>query len=171
MKIRNGFVSNSSSSSFVVEFTKDPTDINSLREQMGDCYPDWYDNWQFTIEDVINRVHKDILNQQELHARILEGTIEPHELEEIDDEYSDADSELYYTLLDENPEITWDGPEMQEAGQKLFERCLKRYQNQLKDPNTWKYRFEYSDNDGSFFAALEHGNIFRNLEYTRTSHH
>lgn len=172
MKIRTGFVSNSSSSSFIVTFTKDPTDINNLREQMGDCFPVmWGDAWQFTTEDVINRVHKDIMNQREFHSRILAGEIEPHELANIDAEYSDLADDLYYTLSADNPELTWDGPEMQEASKKLFERCLTRFQNKLKQNKSWEYHFEYSDNDGSFFSSLEHGEIFRNLEYDRISHH
>ena len=42
----------------------------------------------------------------------------------------------------------------------------------LKD-NKGKFvtRFTYSDNDGSFFSMMEHGNIFRNLNHVHISHH
>ena len=42
----------------------------------------------------------------------------------------------------------------------------------LKD-NKGKFitRFTYSDNDGSFFSMMEHGNIFRNVNHIYVSHH
>ena len=33
------------------------------------------------------------------------------------------------------------------------------------------YIFEFSDNDGSYNAALEHGNLFNKLKYIRISKH
>ena len=33
------------------------------------------------------------------------------------------------------------------------------------------FRFSYSDNDGSFFVAMEHGNLFRYMNHLRISHH
>ncbi|UQJ95155.1 hypothetical protein IANJMKHF_00249 [Klebsiella phage CPRSA] len=62
MKIRSGFVSNSSSSSFIVRFPKDPTDINNLREMMGDCVPNCGYSWMTcpTAEEVVQQVHRDL---------------------------------------------------------------------------------------------------------------
>ena len=62
MKIRSGLVSNSSSSSFIVRFPKDPTDINNLREMMGDCVPNCGYSWMTcpTAEEVVQQVHRDL---------------------------------------------------------------------------------------------------------------
>lgn len=74
MKIRNGFVSNSSSSSFVVAFPKKPTSVLDVKEQLfGKGYDDNepyifpFDEYIFsggcvTIKDICEYVFEDIKN-------------------------------------------------------------------------------------------------------------
>ena len=43
----------------------------------------------------------------------------------------------------------------------------------FKKDNKDKYvsMYEYSDNDGQLHCILEHGDVFDNVEYKKTSHH
>ena len=69
MKIRNGFVSNSSSSSFVVAFDKIPRTRKQLRNMM---FPDndqsavKFYNYSESIDEIVNVVFKDIKRQPDI---------------------------------------------------------------------------------------------------------
>jgi hypothetical protein len=39
------------------------------------------------------------------------------------------------------------------------------------DQNGYMYKFQYADEDGSYFSAFEHKDVFRNLKKIRISHH
>ena len=69
MKLRNGFVSNSSSSSFIVAFPKKPDSVEVLMEMM---FPGWQPNQkieqyghEMTIVDICSVVFRDIQNQSD----------------------------------------------------------------------------------------------------------
>lgn len=48
---------------------------------------------------------------------------------------------------------------------KLAEAFIK------KTEGMWLYSYEYSDNDGEFYADMEHGRTFYELVYIQLSHH
>jgi hypothetical protein len=60
-KYRFGFVSNSSSSSFIVRFSRRPETIEELAKMMGDCYPicSWGSS-RITSEEVVANVWRQI---------------------------------------------------------------------------------------------------------------
>lgn len=163
MKIRSGFVSNSSSSSFIVRFPKDPTNIDNLREMMGNCAPNYAYGVTLTAEDVIKHVHRDIksntfesyYDNNRWDTERFEQMFSYHP--SIESLYGDR---CWYELTDDEQDL-------------LIKMWLwEEYQRKFKsEPGVFICYFEYADEDGAVGSALEHGEIFRNLEYTRKSHH
>ncbi|AGJ71524.1 hypothetical protein Lw1_gp116 [Escherichia phage Lw1] len=170
MKIRSGFVSNSSSSSFIVRFPKDPTNIDNLREMMGDCHPTCgYYTPSLTSEEVINHVHRDLGGH-------MGNSFESF----YDDKRYDWETEdSAETRYRSNPQIAlaYDGRDWYdlETEEKdalikmwLYEEYNMKYGNQN---GVFIYEFTYSDECGPVGTQMEHGDIFRNLEHTSKSHH
>ena len=168
MKIRSGFVSNSSSSSFIVRFPKDPTDINTLREMMGDCAPDCGYTWLPSVssEEVINAVHKEILEE----TCGFDGYYERNRW----------DTYHYESMYNAHPtmKLAYDGREWDELEEQESDALVKMWLWQeyqaKRETNTegeFIFEFEFSDENGSFWSQMEHGNVFRNLNHTVTSHH
>lgn len=176
MKFRTGFVSNSSSSSFIVEFKEVPTSKEELQNQLfGDRkeyhYP--YGTEYFSTDDVSAIVWQDMQGGPATKAEVEE---------EINNGYPIADhitkmfiakepSYDQFTTMDENNKATtdWDA----------YEKAWDDYTNQFKRFVNWDaveegkvYTFEYSDNDGQQFCAMEHGDLFENAKHVlKISHH
>lgn len=199
MKTRQGFVSNSSSSSFVVGFKKVPKTDWELRDLL---YPagkdgkrknvstDWSEDGGLDTASAATIVFKDLQGQKPLTAKqILEeingGYFEgyPH-IDWSNDKEPDRIRREYKTLsgkdiYDEGADPQWfkkfkvaqdkewaDERAKVDAAAKEYWKKVKAQFKGLKC-----YRFSYSDNDGSVFATLEHGDTFRSLPHIRISHH
>jgi len=56
---------------------------------------------------------------------------------------------------------------------ELSAKCAKADVEEFMKETKGKYKcdFHYADEDGSFFALMEHGNIFKKLMHLRFSHH
>jgi hypothetical protein len=177
MKIRHGFVSNSSSSAFVVAFPTTPKTVQELtgilfadQTQYPNPYPDinfdperpCIDGWP--VEQIAGIVFGDMkkgpLNRDEA-IKILSSGYCP-----------DIDSDDF-RLPDEQGKLSYQSKVDWKAYSRAHNEWATSAYNELmeKHPNALLYGFEYSDNDGDLFCAMEHGGLFAALPHIRISHH
>lgn len=160
MKIRKGFVSNSSSSSFVVTFPKKPETKEELAGMMGECHPttQWGDK-AITSEDVVDYIWKYHINNESTERY-------PY----------DYSREHIANDLFEEIERNWiveDTIEMMdfETTQKVKEKFGEIVDLLFPEPTengAHRMPITLSDDCGSFEASLMCGDIFRNTDYKCT---
>jgi len=174
MKIRNGFVSNSSSSSFIVVFPKAPKNSEDVRKMLfkkGETrYDGPYDDDFYPVDDVSQRVWDDI-KEQKVNDFDVASELLSH------DGYGDPDAPDYDNFKIDG---TVDWEEYNKANMKYGEKRMNDFFNHRKvklqklnkeEVDLVFYTFEYSDNSGEFECALEHGGVFDNLKNLRISNH
>lgn len=165
MKIRNGFVSNSSSSSFIVVFDKKPSSVEELQKLLfgdNDVYDGPYSG-SWPAKEVAEVVWKDLQGQSPLTVDELAGNV-GGEASENYPEYIDGIWELKDGRLRER---------MSSLHYAACEVEDKRVAEEFAKENEGKsiFRFEYSDNDGALSTAMEHGDLFKRLKHIKNSHH
>lgn len=190
MKTRLGFVSNSSSSSFLVAFDKLPESENELKILM---FPNRTNDqveiygYVAEIDRIVERVFRDIKdnpkykNLNDLKASAMYGSTLEHHFAgwniykeakvKLEKDYPD----LYLSLnnYSQDPRSI---NERQEAWQKeeeisnelALEAASKWFE---ENPAEVYVEFEYSDNEGEFETILEHYGIFDDMRCKTTSHH
>jgi len=166
MKIRNGFVSNSSSSSFVVAFPNKPLSVEKTKELMYDGeerlnHP-YVDTSSYTTEEISEKIFMDIskisISESEIIKELSCGTVY-----EIDGELPD------YEDFVEDGDYDWEGYNKATLEAIKNSEFFRKF---VQDNNgCFISLFEYSDNGGQYECFLEHGNIFRNLPHIRISKH
>ena len=190
MKIRNGFVSNSSSSSFVVVFPQIPiSDIDVMQMMFGNPpkskrISGWGDE-SSSIYDVAGRVFDDISAQKH------------NDIEKIREEFSGIESSVYTTdkTLLKGFEIPgWREPdnEIKKKGLEWTNEAHREQINKIQDlhykrrdkvtrkiaksfldrhKNEFIFIFEYGDHNGELEANCEQGDIFRYLPHVKINKH
>ena len=174
MKFRRGFVSNSSSSSFVLALGRKPESVDDLHRMMfpeGPTSIYAYDHNGISSEDAAKTVFKDIQEQEPLTRDAL--------VEEFDSgTVITLDGNGYHSAFPDYPTGLWDLPKEQqlaayaEYGRKTREAAESvAAELQRAYPDSLFFCVSYSDNDGSYYTTMEHGNVFRNIPNIRISHH
>jgi hypothetical protein len=191
MKIRNGFVSNSSSSSFIIALDKKP---ESVEETMQVFYPkaigvkcNWYDDIvpkEVASEKIFAQlVNQEPLKEEDILDEILAGYFPGYpdnsfyceDAEKIrsafqrktgKDIYEDRNSlefKQYSKVLGEHID----------RKHKQIDIAARRYFNNSKElfDNKQVFVVSFSDNDGEVNAILEHGTTFKNVPHIIISHH
>jgi hypothetical protein len=195
MKVRNGFVSNSSSSSFLVAFPRKPKNVNEVKEILFSPGQNDYPNpFVYGMDDkdtfwpvdqvakiVWNDIKKPATNEEMIECRDG-GWFDTYEgLPGHVDVYRNARrDEKFRQMQEECRGLDWSTDEgrikhqavwsaINKENVKRAKAILKRFKE--KNPDAVFYTFEYSDNDGSLFSAMEHGTLFRRVFHIKTSRH
>jgi len=166
MKIRKGFVSNSSSSSFVVAFPKNPTSAQDVQKILfGDRqeYPDPYNSSYYPTSRVAETVWDDI-------KRKGRPATKKDIVKAIDGGYFDGMAEYK-----DFPKPGSDGPldyDWEACSKENERRAIKMAEEFMaKNPKAVIYTLSYADEDGSYGSALEHGILFDEVPHLRISCH
>lgn len=152
MKTRHGFVSNSSSSSFVLFFEKTPKSVEELHALLfphGPC-------------SVADDLSSEAAATQVFNDLGLVGTPLPQAREELcHGTVTGAGWPEYpnYRLAGPARELAW--KRYEEKRHEMADTIVSRLQH--KYPEGKFFVVEYSDNDGTFFSSMEHGGVFDNL--------
>jgi len=193
MKIRDGFVSNSSSSSFVVALDKCPESEEELEHML-------FKDDKTHLESPF---HAYIEGGQVTWTSmyVAETLFNTTQVKASDDNIKKAISESFDTNITNMkfprspafPDIRYEYELWKD--EKKYEKEIKEYRKKQteawhkydKEHNLWvakcmktiakKFKnkhvvvFSFSDNDGTFSAALEHGDVFEKVPFIRFSHH
>jgi hypothetical protein len=162
MKIRQGFVSNSSSSSFIVAFSKEPTSIEEVKKEVFkevEYVGHSYDNFTvFSAFDLAKIIFEDIQKQK--------PNVEEEIVDSVEGGWFKGHAEFSSFELP-NGKFDWVGYEKanKEAARKITDKFIE------ENKDKFIYVFSFSDNDPNPYSTLEHGEIFRNLNHIQTSYH
>jgi hypothetical protein len=170
MKIRSGFVSNSSSSSFIFALPKKPESVSELQtmlfgtdEGLGNPYTwDDKDIKIFPAEQVAEIVFRDI---QDKHPS------DPHLIEEAMRGWDDGESfDTYERMRDlpqEEQNRLWD--QQARISKEKTDQARRKFMAETRGSAV--YAIEISDGDGSIHSAMEHGDLFERVPHIQISHH
>lgn len=160
MKIRHGFVSNSSSSSFIVAFPHKPKSAAELQEMLfgnEEMYSSPYEDMQWTAQTIAEVVWRDLEKQEpSTPSNIKETALRGWITGQPD-----------FNDFRKDDKTDWDA--YQAAADKFACEYAKKFANEHSAAAV--FSFEYSDNDGIMFTAMEHGTLFDRIPHLRISHH
>lgn len=176
MKARVGFMCNSSSSSFIVGFSKVPINEDELRKMMfGDDtyhYARWGDD-RYATTEIARAVFKDMQTKaiKDEYGDMPDGEMM------LDDILSEMETG-YTNGQPDYPRRIWQlefGTPDYETAMSNYNSLVTRHNTFLRDgvfrPSDKLFKFTYSDNDGEVGSMMEHSGIFDNLRHVRISKH
>jgi hypothetical protein len=167
MKTRDGFVSNSSSSSFIVCFPDGkPKNVSDLQKLLFDDKKKYY---EFKSSDIAAHVWHDLKGNRALSKKKL--------AEELSREVmtNDATILLQFPMPgDPYGSVTWNSL-LYESLSELYFKALEKRGSELSEhlmkthPGKY-YLFEISDNS-DIEGAMENGDLFKRLFHVYASNH
>jgi hypothetical protein len=151
MKIRKGYVSNSSSSSFLVAFPKYPKSVDDVHEILFGKNQGLYE-LKWPTKDIAKIVFDDIKRQVPNNINLAKSKV-----------YNAVYDRLNEFRIGEKYNIDW----------QEYKACNNNEIDKFMDENKGSYCFvfTYADEDGDLGADMEHGSLFDGLPYLRSSNH
>ena len=167
MKIKLSFVTNSSSSAFVVAFPKRIEFLDDVKKYIEDkkaetVFHDAIKQKPFIAKPAGKKVSKKVIDT-------LNSGYYPTAPDWLDDfesfkkEHSLSTTEVYQTFLKEFND------NFEKKCDEILGPVAKKFLT--KAEGQYIYFFEYGDEDGQYFAELEHGNTFKLLKHLIISKH
>jgi len=178
MKTRPGFVSNSSSSSFVVAFPHIPKGVSGVHELLFKTdrtgVVDYYE-YETSTTKVAAQVWDDIYKQLENFPRTTD-----YLRTEING-YS-GDGSWARERIAEEAGVPFDElAKLEGTARILADKFIAQHVDPEDDkvllefidehPDAAVFVFTYADDDGEFFSIMEHGEIFHLLPHYQFGHH
>lgn len=167
MKIRQGFVSNSSSSSFIVAFPNDMelTDENVRKYLFGDRTNLYAYDYRTDVSDAVNDIMGQLKDQ-------TPNDIE--KLREACDGWIDGAPNYDDFVIREPGKKKWDCDVDWDSYNKAHEEFRNKFFDIFMNrvgQDVHVYAFEFSDNEGHHGCVMEHGDTFVRVPYERISRH
>jgi len=178
MKTRVGFVSNSSSSSFIIQFPRIPKDLQDLKDMLFTPFQQLKGvsvrDEHATANQLAEIVLKDIEDQKETASK--ENIEEFFEINDYGYHVGTATGKLNYCNTprrknyesDEKFHEAYDAYQIErkEIQKRLEDVGLTKLEDwQTNHPEGFVLIAYYSDSDGTPYYVLENGNVFRNIEH------
>jgi hypothetical protein len=195
MKIRNGFVSNSSSSSFILKLDKIPTSVEEtivmlygenpplLTTHWGDdaistqrvseiIFKDFNNSFLMSLNNMINNVEGEINSFNEYNYEegisFVKGTKYENEFEQLFKKIMETEKRSNKYSDDWNWEKHYD--ELDELSKPMLELVKKSIREKYNENDIF-INVSYSDNDGAVFSYIEHSGVLKPFIVQRFSHH
>jgi len=163
MKIRNGFVSNSSSSSFLVAFPRNPKSVEDVKEMvfgknkvLNNPYV-WGDRpASYPVEEIAEIIWNDVKRQIPNNRKIILSHLSNVVVDSLD---------KYKIPVKDGSSHDYDWDRYEIDNEKEVVKFMEKY------TGAFFYCFEYYDNAGALGSTMEHGDLFRLLPHLQSSNH